>query len=518
MVPIRHHWQNVYRSALQGVQDGSIPMSRIDDAVTRILRVKMRANLWHKPAPTERRYGGQQAMLGALNHREVAREAVRKSLVLLKNKQSILPLKHNQTILLTGSAANDIQKQSGGWNLTWQGDENELSDFPGATTLKMALEQAIGKDNVVFDPELTSQLKAGDVAVVAFGEDPYAEMMGDIKAWQTLEYAKLKRSYARDCQIISQLHEAGVKVISIFFSGRPLYLNEEISKSDAFVAAFLPGSEGEGMTDVLIANAQGEPDYDFVGTLSYSWPNKKDSATVNSIPSHIPGYQVPENEQSPLGEHAPLFNYGYGLNYSDRKQKNDLDNLVLDVASGSEVENATHSEHLYGIRATIGDYQLKVADATHWMGVDVSRNNAMDLDTVLTKPYNYQQQQDAVELTLLQGDSYVYIQTGDGLAADFSQFQRHGSVSFEIKLLEEPSEPIYLSVQRASSPEQQGSLEKYDLSHLIGNQMDEFVTVKVECDGLLLDESNFAALDTPFVLYTQGRARFVLANICWNAN
>ena len=118
----------------------------------------------------------------------------------------------------------------------------------------MAFEAALGKENVVFDPELATDLSGVDIAVVAFGEDPYAEMMGDIKDGKTLEFAKIKRSYQRDTDTIRRLHEAGVKVVSVFFSGRPLYVNEEISKSEAFVAAWLPGSEGLGITDVLVGN------------------------------------------------------------------------------------------------------------------------------------------------------------------------------------------------------------------------------------------------------------------------
>lgn len=513
MVPVRTHWQAVYRNAVEGVRNSTIPMARIDDAVSRILRVKLRANLWNKPAPSKRKFGGQQSMLGAPEHRKVARESVRKSMVLLKNKREILPLARDQKIILTGSAANDLQKQSGGWNLTWQGDENCLDDFPGATTLKMALEQELGAENVVYDPELSGELLSGSIAIVAFGEDPYAEMMGDIKAWQTLEYASLKRSYLKDVEHIRKLHRSGVKVISIFFSGRPLYVNEEIAKSDAFVAAFLPGSEGKGMTDVLIADSNGQPKYDFVGKLSYSWPNKKRSATVNRIPLHIPNYQLPEHEQSPLGEHVPLFEYGYGLNYAEAKQQRDLDNIELDFDDEMSGAAASHPEYFYGVQANIGDYQLKLADKDHWMGVDVSRNNIMQLEQVTAKPYNYQQQQDAVEITLQPGGAYIYIQTGSGVAEDFSSYRADGFLSFEVKLLEQPSAPVYLALQKALQSEDQSQFTKVDVTSLLGEQLGEFVEVRVPCSEFSSDGVNFRYLDTPFVLHTQGSAKFVLANI-----
>ncbi|MDE1241272.1 glycoside hydrolase family 3 protein [Vibrio aestuarianus] len=520
MIPIREHWQSVYHQAVSDAKSGVISMSRIDDAVTRILRVKMRAGLWHKPHPSARALAGNQSLIGSAEHRTIARQAVRQSMVLLKNKGSILPLKRGRKILLTGSGANDLQKQSGGWNLTWQGDENCLADFPGATTVKMALEAELGQQNVCYDPELTSEYQAGDIALVVFGEDPYSEMMGDIKAWQSLEFSTLKRSYRADSEKIKALHQRGVKVVSIFFSGRPLFVNEEIALSEAFVAAFLPGSEGRGITDVLIANADGEANCDFTGTLSFSWPNKKRSACVNRIPRHIPNYVVPECEQSPLGEHAPLFEYGYGLDYSDKKQTRDLDNLDLDIDPTEAKTRATHAEHLYGIMATIGDYQLKVSDADHWMGTDVSRNNVMKLSTLNTRPYNYQQQQDAVEIEMMGGGSMVYAQTGLGQAEDFSHYDNEqGVISFEIKVLKAVSEPMYLAVQRLAVPGLMGDSDnvlKVDVSEHFAMESETFVRVRVPCAHFSQQGLSFSHLDTPFSLFTHGECKFVLANICWD--
>ncbi len=292
MVPVHQHWTALYKQTVKDVENGLIPMSRIDDAVTRILRVKMRAGLWDKPQPTRRILGGNKALIGTDKHRAVAREAVRKSLVLIKNKNSILPLAKTTKILLTGSAADDIQKQCGGWNLTWQGDENTPDDFPGAHTVKAALTKEIGQNNLMFDPDLKSDLSAisnvVDVAVVVFGEDPYAEMMGDIKEWQTLEFSSLKRSYRKDVAKIHQLQEKGIKVISIFFSGRPLYLNEEIAKSDAFVAAFLPGTEGLGITDVLIGDEEGQPHYNFSGKTAFHLAKQEKFCQRKPYPTTYP--------------------------------------------------------------------------------------------------------------------------------------------------------------------------------------------------------------------------------------
>ncbi|MCK6263393.1 exo 1,3/1,4-beta-D-glucan glucohydrolase [Vibrio sp. ZSDE26] len=511
MIPVRQHWQAVYKNTIADVENGNISVSRIDDAVTRILRVKMRAGLWDKPQPSHREIGGNQELLGADKHREIAREAVRKSLVLLKNNKQLLPLKRDQKVLLTGSAANSLEKQSGGWNLTWQGDENNLNDFPGATTVKMGLEAALGEDNVIYDPQLKTHLNSGDTAIVVFGEDPYAEMMGDIKAWQSLEFSKLKRSYAADCEKITRLHKAGVKVVSLFFSGRPLYLNEEIARSDAFVAAFLPGSEGNGIIDVIVGNTLGQPNFDFKGVLSFSWPNKKSSTAVHRLPTHITNYQLPENEQDPSGDHAPLFEYGYGLNYSDKHPVRDLDDLVFDT---DEVTALTQQTHIYGVQATIGDYHCKIADRKNIQGIEVSRNNQVDLDTVSTKPVNYQQQQDAIELSFNEGGSVLYVESTQQGGEDFSRYQS-GVLCFELKVLEPASDNLIVTL--ASGEEGIDSAVKYSLNHSLLREVGEFTQIQVPCQHFSDTGVDLSNLTTVFSFASRGSFKGVVANIFWQA-
>ncbi|GEM79123.1 glycoside hydrolase family 3 protein [Vibrio superstes] len=508
MVPESEHWMALYHQTVRDVNNGTIPMSRIDDAVMRILRVKMRAGLWNKSQPSKRLLAGKQALLGAQEHREVAREAVRKSLVLLKNKQQLLPLKRSQKVLLTGSAADDLNKQSGGWNLTWQGDENQLSDFPGATTLRMALETELGPEMVEFDPNLDGDLAKHDVAIVAFGEDPYAEMMGDIKEWQSLEFATLKRKYRADCQLIEKLHQAGVKVISVFYSGRPLYLNREISQSDAFVAAFLPGSEGMGLVDVLLRNEEGEVNHDFQGKLSFSWPNHRNSARVSRLAPHIPNYVVPTNEQDPEGEHKPLFAYGYGLNYTDCVQENNLDDLTLD-ALASDTVNQQQSMHIYGVRSTIGDFQLKTSLLGEDNGFEISRNNPVQFDWLATRPYNYQQQQDAMAISFQGRSAGVYVEATNGAVEPISQFFDKGTLNFEIKVSRLPTEPVLISVQYGNS-ELYGQVD-------INNQLvntNEFIEIKIPANKF--NVNGITIVDKLFIISTNGEFEAVIANIRWD--
>jgi beta-glucosidase len=257
-------WKTLFQNTLTQVRAGEIPQERIDDAVTRILRVKVRAGFFKRPAPAER---NDLAQLGSPAHRALAREAVRKSLVLLKNDHNTLPLNPRARILVAGDAADSIADQAGGWTIDWQGDHNRNADFPSAVSIyggiKAAVESAGGS------VELSAQghyRKKPQVAIVVFGEKPYAEFQGDR---ETLEFSPGDK---HDLLLLRRLRAAGIPTVSLFLSGRPLWVNPEINASDAFVAVWLPGSEGEGVADNLF-KSRGAPGFDFTGRLSFSWPN-----------------------------------------------------------------------------------------------------------------------------------------------------------------------------------------------------------------------------------------------------
>jgi beta-glucosidase len=260
-------WRRMYASLLDQVQSGRLPQSRLDDAVRRIVRVKAMAGLFEKPAPKDRAGAGRFDQLGSPEHRALAREAVRKSLVLLKNDLQLLPLNPHARILVAGAAADDIGIQCGGWTIDWQGDHNSNADFPGATSIfggiKAAVEAAGG--TAVLSPDGSFKERPA-AAIVVYGETPYAEFEGDR---ETLEFSPDDRSHL---QLLHRLRAAHVPVVSVFISGRPMWVNRELNASDAFVAAWLPGSEGAGVADLLFRRADGSIRQDFTGRLGFSWP------------------------------------------------------------------------------------------------------------------------------------------------------------------------------------------------------------------------------------------------------
>lgn len=307
-------WKGLYTNTLMQVQSGVIPMARLDEAVTRILRVKLRAGLFEESTPSQRPYGGKWEELGSPAHRAVARQAARESLVLLKNEHALLPLKPNLTILVAGDGADNMSKQTGGWTISWQGDGNTRADFPNAQTIYEGIAQQVsaagGQASLSADGSFTQK---PDVAIVVFGEDPYAEGVGDRAS------VAFTTDGGRNLAIMQRLKTQGIPVVAIFLSGRPLYVTPEINIADAFVAAWLPGSEGGGIADVLFRKVDGSVQYDFRGRLSFSWPRAPDQTPLNVGDS---GYH-------------PLFPYGYGLDYANPRDIGTLPEATVPLAAPS---------------------------------------------------------------------------------------------------------------------------------------------------------------------------------------
>jgi beta-glucosidase len=287
-------WRDLAANLRSQVRSGEIPAARLDDAVRRVLRVKLRARLDTEGRPSSRPFAGHYELLGAPEHRAVARQAVRESLVLLKNRNHLLPLSPHLQVLVAGDAADSIARQSGGWTIDWQGTEPN-QDFPHAETIYAGIARCVtaagGTATLAPAGEFTTR---PDVAIVVFGEHPYAESAGDLP---TLEYSPGDK---HDLALLRALHRQGVPVVAVFVSGRPLWVNAELNAADSFVAAWLPGAEGGGVADVLFRSPAGTVRYDFRGRLPFSWPRSPRPPAVD----HGPG-------------EPPLFSFGYGLSYRD---------------------------------------------------------------------------------------------------------------------------------------------------------------------------------------------------------
>ncbi|MBL0768627.1 exo 1,3/1,4-beta-D-glucan glucohydrolase [Sphingopyxis sp. DHUNG17] len=301
-------WKGLYASTLEQAKAGTIPAARLDDAVRRILRVKFKLGLFDDGRAVQ----ADPSKIGAPDHLAVAREAVAKSLVLLKNNGNLLPIRPGARVLVAGAAADNMAMQSGGWTISWQGTDVTRDDFPNGQTIwegvAKAVREAGGKATLSIDGSFATK---PDVAIYVFGEEPYAEFQGDVP---TLDYQPVDPV---DLARLKSLKEAGIPVVAVFISGRPLFTNPEINAADAFVAAWLPGSQGAGVADVLVARRDGKPTRDFSGTLPFAWP-----ATA----------------VSPVSD--ALFPIGYGLRYDAPAMVGILsEDPGIDVAAALNLEN-----------------------------------------------------------------------------------------------------------------------------------------------------------------------------------
>jgi beta-glucosidase len=266
MVP--DDWKQFIAATADDVRAGRIPMSHIDDAVSRIIRVKLKSGLFNLSPGT-----GPHPSAEALHSPEVralAREAVRKSLVLLKNDGGVLPLKRGGRILLVGHGADSVPMQAGGWSITWQGDQTTNADYPYADTLLSALRKQVGADHVDYSPDGSGvDVRRYGAVVMVAAEKPYAEGAGDIAFPASMRHTS---RYPEDLRALERVSGKGVPVVTLLFSGRPVAVNDLVNRSDAFIAAWLPGTEGLGLADMLLARSGSRPRYDFTGRLPFDWP------------------------------------------------------------------------------------------------------------------------------------------------------------------------------------------------------------------------------------------------------
>jgi len=477
-------WKPLYENTIKQVRSGIIKQSRIDDAVKRILRVKIRAGLFEKPSPENRALSGRTELIGAKEHRDVAREAVRQSLVLLKNTNNLLPISPKQNILIAGEGADNIAQQSGGWSITWQGTENTNAEFPGGTSIFTGIAEQVslagGKATLSIDGTFTDK---PDVAIVVFGEEPYAEGHGDR---QNLEY---QLGDKKDLALLKSLKARGIPVVALFISGRPMWVNAELNASDAFVAVWLPGSEGQGIADVILKNEKDQVQYDFTGKLSFSWPNNPEQTTVNR---HDKNYN-------------PLLPYGYGLTYQD---KNVLSNHLEEtyerdisaVTSRKLFTGKMHKPWLLWLNSGKEDH-LQVNANTH------------ELNGIKYRTIDRIVQEDAIQVTFSgMKDSGIYMASKSSFREDFrAEITNNSALNFVVKMNENPSDKVYLSMKCDVEKDCGAKLDITEILNELPLKQWQSVSIDLKCfsqAGMKMGD-----LIVPFYLSSEGRAELGLSEI-----
>lgn len=463
-------WKPLYGSLLKQVQDGTVPMARLDDAVSRILRVKFRLGLFEMGAPSTRPLAGQWSLLGSTEHRAIAREAVRKSLVLLKNT-GVLPLKKGARLLVAGDGANDVARQSGGWTITWQGTGLTRDQFPGATTLweglKAAAEASGGSAQLAPDGRFTDK---PDAAVVVFGETPYAEFQGDIRSLQ------MRSDLTGPLATMKALKAQGIPVVAVMLTGRPLFVNPELNAADAFVVAWLPGSEGAGVADVLYA----KDGADFTGRLPTAWPRN--------------------------ARHGddPLYAYGYGLS----------------MAQGAEPWTALPEDPGVAAEAVPGVYLQRGQAATGWSLVLTDAHAAPHVvgpvpastpgGRIAITAIDKDVQEGARRIVVGKGAEAATIALEAASPRDLSR-ETNGDVLLllNLKLDARPGAPVTLSARCGSGP----CAAPVPLPELSALPIGTWQTLAVPLKCLLPAGSASNAVSSPLVFATRGPLSFGLASV-----
>lgn len=487
VVMVPHDWLAFIRNTIAQVESGEIPMARIDDAVSRILRVKLRAGIFAQPKPSERAHA---ARVDALVHRELARDAVRKSLVLLKNNDTVLPLPMGTRVLVVGKSADSLQNQCGGWTLTWQGTANTNADFPTGTTILGGIQATLGASNVTFDETAeNSDPRQFDAVIAVIGETPYAEGVGDLGR-RSLENAK---AHPEDIEVLDRVSGQGTPVITVLLSGRPLHVNKELNRSDAFVCAWLPGSEGAGVADMLVAG-----DYTFTGKLSYSWPKE---ACQTSLNFGDEGYD-------------PLFPLGYGLTKGETGLVG-----VLDESAPS-----AGCIGLSGASAGVPLELFNRTDIEPWVAYVGAPDNGSvkigaDLNAVITEGSisvcvaDINVQQDARRVTWAgDGPARFFLENPAG-GSDLSGYLNSASaVVFDVIVHQPPSARTMLGIhcQWPSGSE----VPVTEILRRLPRGVKSTVKIPLTClDGA--GSLEFEKVITPFVIHTAGTFDASFANIRW---
>ena len=466
MVMAPGNWKPLYYNTLNQVKTGEISIARINEAVERVLVMKMRAGLFNRGLPSA--FADDYAdQIGHADHRAIAREAVRKSQVLLKNQNGLLPLSPQSSFIIAGPGADNIGQQSGGWTVSWQGTGNTNQDFPGGTSIAAGLTAQIE----VAGGSVTSDTDAdADVAIIVFGESPYAEMQGDV-------YSVAWYDQRGERALIESLNARGIPVVAVFLTGRPMWVNDILNDSDAFVVSWLPGSEGQGVADVLLADAQGNVQFDFVGKLPMPWP----ALDVNAADRDLPVDEF-------------MFPVGYGLSVKDELAWSPVSEQLIGA------DNSLDQEVFKG--GPRGNWQLFTGDPSDWAVEATGSRSQSSTGSVVVESIDRMVQEDARRLTFTGADdrlSVVYMQSE--YPTDLTDLdEAGGALVIDFRVVEKPTEQVNLRMDCKYPCSGSVRFTKVLLDAPIGEWTQKSIpTACFANDGVQLGQVN-----TAFVLATEG--------------
>jgi beta-glucosidase len=477
MIMVPDQWKAFIANTIAQVKSGEIPMARIDDAVTRIVRVKLRAGLFGK-RPSHNPYAGKQY---ALQDRALARQAVRESLVLLKNEGPQLPIAKGRKILVVGKNADSIANQSGGWSLTWQGLDNTNTDFPHADSILAGIRAAAGAANVDFSIDANGvDPRKYDVVIAVIGERPYAEGDGDIGPGGTLRHSS---RYPEDLAVLQAVAGRGKPVVTVFLSGRPLLVNDLLNYSDTFIAAWLPGTEGKGVSDLLVA---GPKAYDFTGRLSFSWPKS--------------ACQTPLNVGD--ADYAPLFPIHYGLRKGTRSKLGTLDASYPEGGCGG----ASNTYPVFS-QADRNSFPLAIRSGSEVKPLGADLNATITLPGIEVSTAQVNTQQDA-KLAKWTGPATLEAHGGKPLALP-ARVSEQGALRFDTIVSTAPAGAVTVAMR--CGPGCGGEVNAAALFARLAGQGKQTVKIPLAC--FTAAGAELAKVDTPFSVTSQGAFVAAFANI-----
>ena len=459
-------WKPLYENTLDQARNEEISIERLDEAVKNILSVKYLLGMFDGRKPHLYPYN----YIGDNKHRAIARQAVRESIVLLKNNNNTLPIKSGKHILVIGDSANKITKHMGGWTITWQGRENQNSEFPNSKSIYEAIKLKAENNGGSAEFSNSSDYeKKPDVVIFVYGEDPYAEGDGDRK------HIFYENQDKRFLKYMREIADKKIPSVSLFISGRPLIVNEEINLSESFVQLWLPGTAIEGITDVIFTNRNNEINFDFKGKLSYSWPKFSHQTELNYGDK----------------EYDPLFPYGFGLTYADDNYRDSI-NIKETIPQSDEITLFLGSAYP-SYKEIISYYDSdKNEQIYEGISADIYKNEKAG---ILISKFDYKKQDDAKRIDFGKKNTMKFWEISSGSSEDLS-YMKNGSLELILKPQSSSDKKIELVIQCSKNVNQiniSGTKECYkafDLSNLL---IDEPIGVwkKITMPFSCLNNDNF---------------------------